>query len=105
LALYKPVKLNRLQKRRFLVLRNWDRVADVEASEDEGFPCVLLMGFHHQKRGRVLFLPEFPTPLRFRAAYVTSGRLERVGESQHELGVMTFFRSEIPATNIEIGIL
>jgi hypothetical protein len=28
-------------------------LADVEASEDEGFPCVLLMGFHHQKRGRV----------------------------------------------------
>ena len=22
-------------------------------SEDEGFPCVLLMGFHHQKSGRV----------------------------------------------------
>jgi len=53
LAFYKPVKLNWLQKRRFLVLRNCDRVADVEASEDEGFPSALLMGFHHQKRGRV----------------------------------------------------
>ena len=27
LAFYKPVKLDRLQKRRFLVLRNWDRIS------------------------------------------------------------------------------
>jgi hypothetical protein len=53
LAFYKPVKLNWLQKRRFLALRNGDRVAEVEASEDQGFLYVLLMGFHHQKRGRV----------------------------------------------------